>query len=107
MNTEERKKAYVKYLECVKNEGLSKEAIRNLNNAYNITEDDIKRDIDDIVKNSDVSTVYQQSLQMMVLMCDLRDYRDSMEIKKNRTDILKDIYSNNDQEVNTPYIFPL
>lgn len=107
MNIQERHKAYTRYLTLLAEGNNSEELAKSLSDAFNVSEDDINNDVNDIIKLSEVSSVLEQSVQMRILMEDLRDYRDISELKKTRDDILIDAYSNTDDIDNEIYIFPI
>lgn len=107
MNIQDRRKAYNKYLIELGNGKLNDKAIQALNNAFDVTYDDIDNDINDLVKSPVGEPMYIKAIRFRILMEDLRDYRDSSEVKKNRKDILRDIYNDSSESVNEQYIFPI
>ena len=86
MNIQDRHKAYSEYLTILESTKgvLTEKAVECLNDAFDVTQEDLDSDINEIIKNSNNSPVLLKSAQLRVLMEDLRDYRDSLEIKKNR-----------------------
>lgn len=109
MRAEDRHTAYKKYIK-LSEQGKNAEyedLINALMDSFDVSEQDIADDIDDIVKKPGSASSLEQSVQMRRLMEDLRDYRDISEINKHRNDILRDAYTSTDKKDNEVYIFPL
>lgn len=104
MTPEERRIKYRQYLLAVKVSGgyVSKDTLKLLTDAMDVTEKDIHRLVDEIVADNSLES---QTLRFMLLGEDLRDYRDSMQIKSSRSDILRESLDNSDDEYNERYMF--
>lgn len=109
MNALDRKKAYQAYVEYISENPYvtSQEALDLLYDATNVTEEDIYSWADSI-KDADASgnsTIDIQSARFMLLMDDLRDFRDISQIRSSRSDILKSAYNSEELAHNTDYIY--
>ena len=107
MKIKDRRKAYSEYLKIIKEGSITDKAIKALNNAFDVTPEDIDEDVNELIKNPENTPMFVQAARFRILMEDLRDYRDSTEIKKNRRAVIKDIYSDESIYTNEKYIFPI
>ena len=109
MNISDRKQAYKEYLAILDDTkgALTEKAIQALNDAFDITQEDLDNDVNELIKNPENTPMAAQAARFRILMEDLRDYRDSTEIKKSRRAVIKDIYSDESIHTNEKYIFPI
>lgn len=104
MKPEERRIKYKQYLQSIKESGgvITKDALKLLTESMDVTEQDIHRLVDEIVADTNLNA---QALRFMLLGEDLRDYRDYLQIKAGRSDVLREVLNNTEDEYNERYIF--
>ena len=102
MNSTDRCNKYKQYL----NTSDINEAMRLLKEAFTVTQDDIDKDVSDIVNSVNTEPIFLTSARFNVLMHDLRDMRDVAEINKSRKYILKEAFVDKPDEDITK-LFPV
>lgn len=104
MTPEERRIKYKQYLQALKDSGgvTDESILKLLNDSINVTESDINSLVDAIAADDNIDT---QAMRFMLLGEDLRDYRDSAQIKANRSAILRDALDISEDEYNERYMF--
>lgn len=98
-----RRREYSKYIKAIKaNNGvMDTDALTALNNAFDISEEDILKYSQEIANNSPIDV---RMARFILLMEDLRDYRDTLQIKAGRSDLLRSCLAD-DLETNEGFLF--
>ena len=98
-----RRSAFIEYIkELDSNSGkLSDTALKRLNEAFDISEDDIISMAQDVAEDSSLDV---RMARLMLLMEDMRDYRDILQINGDRSSILKESLQK-DMTINEGYLF--
>ena len=99
----QRREAFNEYIAIMSKNGgsLSEDALNKLNEAFDVTEDDIMSMARDIATDSPLDV---RMARFMLIMEDLRDYRDSLQIKADRKSILSESIQD-DKMKNEGYLF--
>ena len=107
MNIKDRAAKYKQYLKTDDQD----EAMRLLKEAFDVTQDDIDKDIEDIVNNIDNDPIFISSYRYNILMHDLRDMRDSSVINRSRKQVLSNAFitdtDEDSEEEDITQLFPV
>ena len=99
----QRRDSFAEYISIMSRNGgaLSEDALTKLNEAFNVTDADIMNMARDIATDSPLDV---RIARFMLIMEDLRDYRDSLQIKADRKSILAESIQD-DKTINEGYLF--
>ena len=99
----DRRAAYSEYIRIMtRNNGKhTEDSLQKLKEAFDVTEDDIMAMANDVTLDSHIDV---RTARFTLMMEDLRDYRDTSQIKASRKDILKAAVEE-DKLINEGYIF--